>query len=138
SLKQILNLNQPVSSSLATEPVWKVLILDKYAQDIISPLIPVKVLREHGVTLHFLISSRRETLPDVPAVYLVAPTDENVQLLCEDLKKAMYDNFYVNLIYPLSRPQLESIASAAVHSGTMQQIQKLTDQYLSFISLEDD
>lgn len=74
----------------------------------------------------------------MPAVYLISPTDDNIQLLCEDLKKAMYDNFYINLIYPLSRPQLESIASAAVHSSTMQQIQKLTDQYLSFISLEDD
>uniref|UniRef100_A0A7E4WDZ4 Sec1 family domain-containing protein 1 n=1 Tax=Panagrellus redivivus TaxID=6233 RepID=A0A7E4WDZ4_PANRE len=138
SLKQILNLNQPVSASLANEPTWKVLILDKYAQDIIAPLIPVKVLRENGVTLHFLVNSVRETLPDVPAVYFISPTDENIQYLCEDLKKALYDSFYINLIYPISRPQLESIAASAVNSGTMSQVQKLTDQYLSFIALEDD
>jgi hypothetical protein len=138
ALKQILNLNQPVSSSLAIEPVWKVLILDKYSQDIISPLITVKMLRDNGVTLHFLINSQRETLPDVPAVYFISPTEENVQYLCEDLKKSLYDQFYVNMVYPISRPQLESIASAAVHSGTMNQLQRLTDQYLSFIALEDD
>lgn len=85
-----------------------------------------------------MLNSARETLPDVPAVYFISPTDENVQLLCEDLKKALYDQFYVNMVYPISRPQLESIASAAVHSGTMNQLQKLTDQYLSFIALEDD
>ena len=88
---------------------------------------------------HFsLINTPRETLPDVPAVYFISPTEENVQWLCDDLKKALYDHFYVNMVYPISRPQLESIASAAVHSGTMNQLQKLTDQYLSFIALEDD
>lgn len=52
ALKQVLNLNQPVSNSLAVEPVWKLLILDSYGKDIISPLIKVKQLRELGVTLH--------------------------------------------------------------------------------------
>lgn len=48
----MLNLNQaPTKSSLA-EPVWKVLIYDRVGQDIISPLISVKELRELGVTLH--------------------------------------------------------------------------------------
>lgn len=52
SLKQLLNLNHPIANSFAAEPVWKILILDKYGQDIISPLIRVKQLRELGVTLH--------------------------------------------------------------------------------------
>jgi hypothetical protein len=52
ALKQILNLNQPLNPTLATEPVWKLLIFDSYGQDIISPLLNVKQLRELGVTLH--------------------------------------------------------------------------------------
>jgi hypothetical protein len=40
---------------MAVEPVWKLLILDKYGQDIISPLISVKQLRELGVTLHLQV-----------------------------------------------------------------------------------
>jgi hypothetical protein len=52
AVKQLLNLNQPLSQSLAVEPVWKLLVLDAYGQDIISPLISVKQLRELGVTLH--------------------------------------------------------------------------------------
>lgn len=52
AIKQMLNLNQTQSKSKISEPVWKILIYDKYGQDIISPLISVKELRELGVTLH--------------------------------------------------------------------------------------
>lgn len=52
ALKQMLNLNQPLTKAVANEPIWKVLIYDRVGQDIISPLISVKELRELGVTLH--------------------------------------------------------------------------------------
>jgi hypothetical protein len=52
ALKQMLNLNEPQNKTLAGEPVWKILIYDRCGQDIISPLISVKELRELGVTLH--------------------------------------------------------------------------------------
>ncbi|MFH4981718.1 hypothetical protein AB6A40_008427 [Gnathostoma spinigerum] len=138
ALKQLINLNQPLSTSMAVEPVWKVLILDRYGQDIISPLLTVKQLRDLGVTLHLLIDTRREALPDVPAVYFVSPNDDNVKLICEDLTRGIYGSFYINMISPLTRPRLELLASAAVNGDTVQQVQKLTDQYLNFISLEDD
>ncbi|EPB73114.1 Sec1 family protein [Ancylostoma ceylanicum] len=138
ALRNVINLNQPITNSMVSEPVWKILVMDKLGQDVISPLLPVKVLRDLGVTLHLLVGSKREALTDVPAVYFVSPTDENVDLLCEDLKRAMYDSFYINLISPLSRARLENLASAAVQGGTVGQVQKIVDQYLNFISLEDD
>lgn len=52
ALKQMLNLNQPQTKATTVEPVWKILIYDRYGQDIISPLISIKELRELGVTLH--------------------------------------------------------------------------------------
>lgn len=53
AIKQMLNLNQTQSKNqIATEPVWKILIYDRIGQDIISPLISIKELRELGVTLH--------------------------------------------------------------------------------------
>lgn len=51
AVKQMLNLNQPQTKLGASEPVWKVLIYDRLGQDIISPLMSVKELREQGVTL---------------------------------------------------------------------------------------
>lgn len=55
ALKQMLNLNQPLTKAVANEPSWKVLIYDRIGQDIISPLISVKELRELGVTLHVYV-----------------------------------------------------------------------------------
>lgn len=52
----MLNLNQPLAKNGIAEPVWKILIYDRVGQDIISPLISVKELREQGVTL-FLYGS---------------------------------------------------------------------------------
>lgn len=51
ALKQMFNLNQPQTKSSISEPVWKILIYDRIGQDIISPLISIKELRELGVTL---------------------------------------------------------------------------------------
>lgn len=48
----MLNLNTTHNKSLANEPVWKILIYDRVGQDIISPLISIRELREMGVTLH--------------------------------------------------------------------------------------
>lgn len=47
----MLNLNQPQTKNTTTEPVWKILIYDRIGQDIISPLVSVKELRDQGVTL---------------------------------------------------------------------------------------
>ena len=52
AVKQMLNLNQPQSKAVAAEPVWKILIYDRVGQDIISPVISIRELRELGVTLH--------------------------------------------------------------------------------------
>ncbi|XP_002732351.1 sec1 family domain-containing protein 1-like [Saccoglossus kowalevskii] len=53
SLKRMLNLNVTPSKSNTTEPVWKILVYDRFGQDIISPLLSVRELREMGITLHF-------------------------------------------------------------------------------------
>lgn len=48
----MLNLNQPESKVNTAVPTWKILIYDRMGQDIISPLISIKELRELGITLH--------------------------------------------------------------------------------------
>lgn len=48
----MLNLNESEPRREGTIPVFKLLIYDRIGQDIISPLISTKELREHGVTLY--------------------------------------------------------------------------------------
>lgn len=138
ALKQMLNLNQTQPKVLAAEPVWKILIYDRCGQDIISPLISIKELRELGVTLHVQLHSDRDPIPDVPAVYFCLPTEENLGRISQDLHNGLYDTYHLNFISPISRQKLEDLASAALQANCVSQIQKVYDQYLNFISLEDD
>ena len=80
----------------------------------------------------------REAIPDVPAVYFVLPTEENLNRIGQDLHKNLYDYYHLNFINPISREKLEDLASLALHANSVSQIQKVFDQYLNFISLEDD
>jgi len=137
-LKRMLNFNENVTKSSLAEPVWKVLVYDRFGQDIISPLLNVKELREHGVTLHLPLHSDRDQIPDVPAIYFVQPTDENIQRICQDFGAGLYEKYYLNFINPISRHRLEDLATAAIQYNHVDMVTKVVDQYLNYISLEDD
>lgn len=134
----MLNFNVPASKATTTEPQWKVLVYDRFGQDIISPLLTVKELRDMGVTLHLKLHSERDPIPDVPAIYFVMPTDDNIRRIGQDFQSQLYETYYLNFISAISRQRLEEIASAAIHSNCVSQVSKVFDQYLNFISLEDD
>lgn len=162
---------QPVKPPTSTAPlVWKVLVLDQQTKDVLATVLRVQDLRDAGVTLHvYAISSRvtswssyhhsqlhslRPPLPDVPAVYFVAPTLANIRRISEDLDKCLYESFHLNFVEPLPRALLEELAASVAASGTgelVEQVGLLTvpclgkynligslhqvvDQYLSFIA----
>jgi len=64
------------------------------------------------------LHSNRPPLPDVPAVYFVAPTLQNVRRIAQDLEKNLYESFHLNFVEPLSRALLEELAAAVAKDGT--------------------
>ncbi|KAI3795618.1 hypothetical protein L1987_38274 [Smallanthus sonchifolius] len=138
-IARMLNLNQPINASeTANEEVYKILIFDKFCQDILSPLIHVKDLRKHGVTLYFLIDKNRKPVADVPAVYFVKPTQHNIQRIISDASNSIYDYFHLNFSSSIPRPLLEDLASGTLNSESIDRISKVHDQYLEFVTLEDN
>ncbi|KAF8377709.1 hypothetical protein HHK36_031093 [Tetracentron sinense] len=136
---RMLNLNQPSNSSgNANEEVYKILIYDKFCQDILSPLIHVKDLRKYGVTLYFLIDKDRKSVPDVPAVYFVQANQSNIQRIIADVSRPLYENFHLNFSSSIPRPLLEDLATGTLKSDSIHRISKVHDQYLEFITLEDN
>ncbi|GLT63221.1 hypothetical protein SLA2020_358000 [Shorea laevis] len=136
---RMLNLNQPVNSAgTANEEVYKILIYDKFCQNILSPLIRVKDLRKHGVTLYFLIDKDRKPVHDVPAVYFIQPTQSNIQRVIADASRSLYDSFHLNFSSSIPRPLLEDLASGTLNSDSIDKISKVHDQYLEFVTLEDN
>ncbi|KAJ3203486.1 Vesicle trafficking between the ER and Golgi [Entophlyctis luteolus] len=119
------------------DTVWKILVYDKPGQDIISQLMKVNELRECGVTVHMPLLADRQPIPDVPAVYFVHPSPENIKRIGEDLAKNLYESYYLNFTNTIPRSLLEDLAAASAASNTTVQIAQVYDQYLNFVSLED-
>ncbi|KAG2159609.1 Sec1-like protein [Suillus bovinus] len=115
-------------------PVWKVLVLDQQTKDVLATVLRVQDLRDVGVTLHVQLHSLRPPLPDVPAVYFVAPTLDNVRRIAEDLDKCLYESFHLNFVEPLPRALLEELAASVASAGTGDLVAQVLDQYLSFIA----
>ena len=151
ALRQMLSLNQapPAASASSASalastrpaPTWsvttsaralahaarrKVLILDARAQDVIATTLRVQDLRDCGVTLHMqLHADNRPPLPDVPAVYFVAPTLENVRRIADDLAKGLYDSTHLNFTSAVPRPLLEELASLIAQNGTVELVEQV-------------
>jgi hypothetical protein len=115
---------------------WKILVYDVPCQRIISPLLNVQQLRRRGVTLHLLLHSDREAIPDVPAVYFCRPTRENLARIARDCAQNLYGRFHVNLVTRLDRAVMEEFAKLVVQSGSLGSIASIHDQYLDYVVLE--
>jgi hypothetical protein len=126
SLRKILNLNETVQTDETEEahangllapvapildadgnPIWKVLVFDDLGRDVISSVMRVSDLRSMGVTMHLHISNARTPIPDVPVVYLLEPTAQNLQGMTADLEKGLYTPAYINFLSSIPRVLLE-------------------------------
>lgn len=83
SIQRILNLNaprqpddaddasnaQPLANtpilSETGDPIWKVLVFDDFARDVVSSVLRVNDLRSWGITIYLPISTTRHMIPDV-------------------------------------------------------------------------
>lgn len=141
NLKKMLHLNIDVDNELVTSTdetdlIWKVLILDNKSTAIVSSVLRVNDLLEFGITVHALINQRRAQLQDVPVIYFVEPTTENVATIISDLENDQYSQFYINFTSSLSRSLLEEFAKRVALTGKADRIKQVFDQYLDFVVTE--
>eukprot|EP00929_Paragymnodinium_shiwhaense_P037017 TRINITY_DN19798_c0_g1_i2.p1 TRINITY_DN19798_c0_g1~~TRINITY_DN19798_c0_g1_i2.p1 ORF type:complete len:639 (-),score=113.12 TRINITY_DN19798_c0_g1_i2:148-2064(-) len=118
-----------------SEAMWKVLVYDKYCQEIVAPLLKIGALRKQNVTLNQMIGTERSPVPDVPAVYFVEPTEQNIKRICEDLGKGLYESCYINFASSVPRSLLEELARGAMQANAAQKVIGVFDRYVSFVSL---
>lgn len=123
--QKLLNLLRPEN------PPFKVLILDTITQDILSPLLKVSDLRNAGVTAHFLLSSSRSPIKEIPALYFVS----SIEGLEQDLKRDLYGEYYINSSFSFKRSEIEHMAVQSSECQNALKVQSVFDSFLQFISL---
>ena len=130
AVQRMLSFNEDESTQ------WKVLIYDASCRSIISPILSVQQLRKQGVTLHLLLHSEREPIPDVPAVYFCRPTKENLARIAQDCAKGLYSRVHLNFVTKLERTLMEDFARLVVQSGSLGKVASVHDQYLDYVCME--
>lgn len=140
-LERMLHLNKEGSADLtlaskSEEIIWKVLVLDQKSRNILSSVLRVNDLLRCGITVHSLINQQRSKLPDVPVIYFVEPTKENISTIIHDLNDDKYDTYYINFTSHLPRDLLEDFAKQVALLGKASRIKQVWDQYLDFVVTE--
>ena len=83
-----------------------------------------------------LLHRDRQPIQDIPAIYFISPSLENVQRLGEDCASRLYESFYINFSSQLPQSIMEDLAAKTIRTESVNLIKSVYDQYLDFIGLE--
>ena len=117
--------------------VWRVLILDDYSNLAMAPIMHVGNLRLHNVTLYLPLHSERKEIHSVTAIYVVEPTQLNIERIIQDCRANLYEHFQINFIHPPRQVALETLGAGLVAENSVGKLLKVYEQYLKFVPLED-
>mmetsp|Transcript_66695 Transcript_66695/g.168225 ORF Transcript_66695/g.168225 Transcript_66695/m.168225 type:complete len:638 (+) Transcript_66695:135-2048(+) len=132
---RMLNLGNSGDQAWGGAQTFKVLVYDKFCQEVIAPLLKVGGLRNQGVSINVGLLTERGPMPDVPAVYFVEPTEENVRRIVQDLSSGLYESVYVNFASSVPRSLLQELAKGALQANCAQKVAGVYDRFISFVSL---
>ncbi|EZG46016.1 Sec1 family protein [Gregarina niphandrodes] len=124
-------------SVLRSEGVWKVLILDERSQSVIAPLLKVGQLRQFGVTLVLSIDNTDRTpIPDTMAVYIVQPSEHNLDVLLRDISRRMYAKYNLQFIDRISDNTLQDLAQKASKIIPLPLFPAVVERFINFVPID--
>lgn len=123
NLKSIFSLNENIDTNLIK--CFKVLIFDDAVFQVLSPLLKVYSLREENICLHLNIKTKKEKMPNVMAIYLVEPSQENYKLIENDLKQKVFDNYYFVFTNTFYENEMNNFFSLIYNTGCSDRVYKI-------------
>jgi hypothetical protein len=92
-------------------------------------------LRNMNITLHLNLHSNREEIKGVRIIYVVTPSQRNIEKIIEDFKKDLYDSAELHFVHPISDDLLDKLAAGVGKAGGLNKIFKVCQHSIYFISL---
>lgn len=123
SLTQSKSNNQLVNESIRNS--FKVLILDSTSLNILSPLLKQSNLNKNNVCLTLNMSEKKQKISNAMAIYIVVPTQENLDKIVKEIQDKTYDNISLNFIDILKEKILQDFLSKIIKAGQIDRIYNL-------------
>eukprot|EP00477_Mikrocytos_mackini_P001229 GAHX01001314.1.p1 GENE.GAHX01001314.1~~GAHX01001314.1.p1 ORF type:complete len:609 (+),score=146.73 GAHX01001314.1:590-2416(+) len=105
-------------------PIWRILILDNDSSKIVSKLFTKSELLDLGVTLTLGISTEKDKVEDLVAVYICSSTENNLKQISKDISLKLYSKYSVSFLDLKEEDVLEQfqrqLSEAAIKSSNIQ------------------
>lgn len=113
---------------------FKALIIDDASQMMLSTITKMTDLRNCNITFHSKINKKRDSIRDTPVIYMVEPTEENIDHIVKDAEKSLYDFIFFAFTKPINNTVLETLALKLTQLNAAEKVMKVNEHYLSFFS----
>jgi hypothetical protein len=124
-----------INAAFDKQLVWKVLIYDTYAKDIVSSLIKINKIHMYNITLFLDLESKREEIHNVAAIYLIKPCKESIGYILRDLKNKLYDRIFINFLSPCPDNLLEHFAVESGRIKSQNVIAQIFTHHLNYSTI---
>nr|XP_011458791.1 PREDICTED: SNARE-interacting protein KEULE-like [Fragaria vesca subsp. vesca] len=114
---------------------WKVLIMDKLTTKIMSSACTLSDTTEEGVSLLEDLEKKRQSWPNMDAIYFIRPSKENVNLFLSDMsgKAPLYRKAFIFFSSPISKDLVGRIMEDL---NVLSRISALREMNLEFLAID--
>ncbi|KAF9454243.1 Sec1-like snare protein [Macrolepiota fuliginosa MF-IS2] len=112
---------------------WKILVVDEFTQKLLSTVLKQFDILEENVTLIESITNYREPQPEFEAMYILMPTNQNVDRIIRDFtEKKQYAAAHLFFIEALAEPLFQRLTSSPAEPH----LQALKELFVNFWAIE--
>ncbi|EPR78870.1 SEC1 family transport protein SLY1, partial [Spraguea lophii 42_110] len=125
-----------ISTMLSLSKYWKILVIDNTTLPLLNTLYTLSDLHDYFVTTIVSIKNNRTRIPDIDAFYFISATEENIELLIDNIESNLYNRYYLNFINSIPRILLEELCNKIKSIGRTTDIVAVYDQHMDYIPVE--